>query len=101
MTRTTTKPMTAMSVALLPRAGGGVAAAFAGPSAGRDVLAGRAAAAGDEGCGAGDFLGTFFPTTVAARFQSSPWLCPASLIPTTAPHFEQKAWPAATAAPHF
>src|SRR5438270_14091181 len=99
MTRTTTKPMTAMSVALLPRAGG-VASAFAGPGAGRDAPAGRAAAAGDEGFGAGD-LGTFFPTTVAARFQSSPWLCPASLIPTTAPHFGQKAWPAATAAPHF
>ena len=98
MTRTTTKPMTAMSVALLPRAGGGGAAAFAGPGAGRDAPAGRAAAA--EGFGAGD-LGTFFPTTVAARFQSSPWLSPASLIPTTAPHFGQKAWPAATAAPHF
>ena len=101
MTRTTTKPMTAMSVALLPRAGGSTAASAAGLEAGRVAPAGRAAAAEDEGFGAGDFLGTFFPTTVAARFQSSPWLCPASLIPTTAPHFEQKAWPAATAAPHF
>src|SRR5947209_5730515 len=71
MTRTTTKPMTAMSVALLPRAGGSTAASAAGLEAGRVAPAGRAAAAEDEGFGAGDSV---FHGVVRQRGQPAPSL---------------------------
>jgi len=98
MSRTTTKPMTARSVGLKPRAGTGYAETS---SAGVWAAAlWRAAAPAGVGRGGG-VGGSFFPTIVAARFHSVAGFCPASPIPTTAPHFEQKAWSAASAAPHF
>ena len=110
MSSTATKPMTARSTVLLPLpAGSGtcdgvecagaceleradLAAAAEGLGAGRE--------GGVEGLGGG-VEGICLPTIVAAMSHSPPRFCAASLIPTTAPHFGQKAWSAFTEASHF
>src|SRR2546421_8356529 len=110
MSSTATKPMTARSTVLLPRAGSGAGDCVEGAGACALGRAGSAAAAA-EGLGAGreggvaglggGVEGICLPTIVAAMSQSPPRFCAASLIPTTAPHFGQKAWSEVTEAPHF
>jgi len=91
---------------LLLRAGCGIGVggcgvgvyACCGGGAGRGLSAGSACL---TTVGLDDsWIGIFFPTIVAAMFHSSPF-SDVSLIPTTAPHFEQKAWSALTEALHF
>ena len=111
MSSTATKPMTARSTVLLPlRAGSGARVGVEWAGACALERAGVAAAAvegldvGREGGVAGlggGVVGICLPTIVAAMSHSPPRLCAASLIPTTAPHFGQKAWSAFTEASHF
>src|SRR5437763_8546476 len=109
MSSTATKPMTARSTVLLPlRAGSGTCDGVECAGACELERAGLAAAAeglgagfgGVEGLGGG-VVGICLPTIVAAMSHSPPRFCAASLIPTTAPHFGQKAWSAFTDASHF
>lgn len=82
-------------------AGGGEGATGEGSGAGAGgcgARAGAAGVAGDAPCGGwlADGLGGGggkgnFPTTVAAKFCGASSGRPASPIPSTAPHFEQKA----------
>ena len=112
MSRTATKPMMARSTVLLPRrAGSGARDGVEWAGASALERAGVAAAAAVEGLDAGreggveglggGVVGSCLPTIVAAMSHSPPRFCAASLIPTTAPHFGQKAWSEVTEAPHF